>query len=368
MPEDNEKVEDFISLWRKKMESDIKAPSAIGDTIEKIKAIEEENEELRKKVIENVELITRTEEIVKNVIKENKELKERIEKVGKIDESNVSKIQQENIELKSKLKVLEKNLEEKDTHLKTKDKEITDLKIKLETATMTSKSIEKATKEKESEETNALIDNLKSELSMNKNQIADQEKKINSLLEENESLKQELIGKMKKEPVDYTIPVEEQKLSPTNPQSTQSSSETLELLCQDLQSDLNKYKQIVQKLTSEKSDLERTIKRRGFQLEPEELKQLKNENEDLKNELSQLQISLKNMEQDKAQINQFKELQEKFKEKEELIVELQSKQQSQADLQKASMPGLIEELQNKINNLKITIEEKNNIIEQLKSS
>ncbi|MFX1364048.1 MAG: hypothetical protein ACFFCE_14850 [Promethearchaeota archaeon] len=368
MPEDNEKVEDFISLWRKKMESDIKTPSTIGDSIEKIKAIEIENEDLRNKIKENVELITKTEKIVKNVIKENKDLKEQLEKVGKTDGANESKIQKENIELKSKLKVLENNLEEKDVILKNKDNEITELKIKLETATMTSKSIEKATKEKESEETNALIDNLKSELSMNKNQIADQEKRINSLLEENESLKQELIEKMKKEPVDYIAPVEEQKPFPTKPQSTQSSSETLELLCQDLQSDLNKYKQIVQKLNNEKSDLERTIKSRGFQLEPEELKQLKKENEDLKNELSQIQASLKKKETDKAQINQINDLQEKLKEKEELIVELKNKQQSQADLQKPSMPDLIEDLQNKINKLKITLEEKNNIIEQLKSS
>ena len=55
-------------------------------------------------------------------------------------------------------------------------------------------------------------------------------------------------------------------------------------------------------------------------------------------------------------------------EKEKMIVELKSKQQSQPIVHKGPMSGLIEDLQNKINKLKITIEEKNKIIEELKSS
>ncbi len=41
MPEENEKVEDFVSLWRKKMKTEIDKPkpSAIGDTLDKIKQV-----------------------------------------------------------------------------------------------------------------------------------------------------------------------------------------------------------------------------------------------------------------------------------------------------------------------------------------
>jgi len=273
MPEDNEKVEDFISLWRKKMENEIKPSSAIGETLEKIKEVEDENELLRNKIKENIELITKTEEIIRKTIEENENLKKQVGKAGMIGEKKVSDIQQENIMLNN---------------------EITELKMKLETASMTSKPIESPPTEKDSEVTTALIDNLQSELSKKKTQIDDQEKKINELKEENEALNQQLVEKMKKLPIDYVVPVEAPKPSVLKPQSTKPSSETLEILCQDLQSDLNKYKRIIEKLNNEKSELERTIKSGGFQLEPNELKDLKRENEDLKNELSQIQISLQN--------------------------------------------------------------------------
>jgi len=351
MPEDNEKVEDFISLWRKKMEDEIKTPSAIGETLEEIKEVEDENEQLRNKIKENIELITKTEEIIKKTIEENENLKKQLEKAGMIGEKKVSDIQQENIMLNN---------------------EITELKMKLETASMTSKPVESPSMGKDSEVTTALIDNLQSELSKKKTQIDEQVKHINELKEENEALNQQLVEKMKKLPIDYVVPVEEPKPSVLKPQSTKPPSETLEILCQDLQSDLNKYKRIIEKLNNEKSELERTIKSGGFQLEPNELKDLKRENEDLKNELSQIQISLQNKSQEAAQANQINEaekkinnLQEQLEEKEKMIVELKNKQQSQPIVHEGPMSGLIDDLQNKINKLKITIEEKNKIIVNL---
>ncbi|NVM34861.1 MAG: hypothetical protein HWN81_04650 [Candidatus Lokiarchaeota archaeon] len=374
MPEDNEKVEDFISLWRKKMEDEINTPSVIGETLDKIKDVEDENEQLRNKIRENIELITKTEEIIKKTIEENENLKKQLEKAGMIGEKEVSDIQQENIMLNNKIINLEKNLTEKEIDLRTKNNEINELKMKLETASMTSKPTVSPSMGKGSEVTTSLIDNLQSELSKKKTQIDDQEKKINELKEENEALNQQLVEKMKKLPIDYVVPVAEPKSSVIKPQSTKPSSETLEILCQDLQSDLNKYKRIVEKLNNEKSTLEQTIESGGFQLEPNELKDLKRENEDLKNELSQILITLQNKSQEAVQANQINEaekkiniLQEQLEKKEKLIVELKTKQKSQPIVHEGPMSGLIDDLQNKINKLKFTIEEKNKIIEELKS-
>ena len=375
MPEENEKVEDFISLWKKKMENDIETPSTIGATLERIKQVQEENEQLRNKIKENIELITKTEVIITKAIEENESLKQQLKNAGMVDNVKVSDIQQENIMLNNKVISLEKNLTEKEVELVSKINEMDDLKRKLEAASMTSIEIESSTTGKDLDITTALIDNLKSELSKKKTQVNELENRISELTEETEALNKELLEKMKKLPIDYVIPVEVPKSSVIKPQSTKPSSETLEILCQDLQSDLNKYKKIVEKLNKEKSELAQTIESGGFQLEPEELKILKRDNEELKNELSQIQKSLQSKSQEAAwttQINEadkkIKSLQEQLEGKDHLIVELKAKQQSQPIVHEGPMSGLIEDLQNKINVLKLTIEEKNKIIEELKSS
>ena len=68
MPEDNEKVDDFISLWKKKMTSEDKSPSVIRDTLNKMSALQQENEELRKKITQNIDLISRSEEIIRKSV------------------------------------------------------------------------------------------------------------------------------------------------------------------------------------------------------------------------------------------------------------------------------------------------------------
>ncbi len=375
MPEENEKVEDFISLWKKKMENDIETPKTIGATLERIKQVQEENEQLRNKIKENIELITKTEVIITKAIEENESLKQQLKNAGMVDNVKVSDIQQENIMLNNKVISLEKNLTEKEVELVSKINEMDDLKRKLEAASMTSIEIESSTTGKDLDITTALIDNLKSELSKKKTQVNELENRISELTEETEALNKELLEKMKKLPIDYVIPVEVPKSSVIKPQSTKPSSETLEILCQDLQSDLNKYKKIVEKLNKEKSELAQIIESGGFQLEPEELKILKRDNEELKNELSQIQKSLQSKSQEAAwttQINEadkkIKSLQEQLEGKDHLIVELKAKQQSQPIVHEGPMSGLIEDLQNKINVLKLTINEKNKIIEELKSS
>ena len=93
MPEDNEKVEDFISLWRKKMETEIQKPSAIADTLDRMKEVEKENEDLRNKIKQNIELISKTEQIVKQTLDENERLKEEISKAGIVGGKNIQEIQ-----------------------------------------------------------------------------------------------------------------------------------------------------------------------------------------------------------------------------------------------------------------------------------
>jgi len=222
---------------------------------------------------------------------------------------------------------------------------------------------------------NQLINELKSELTKRKSQINEFEQRIEHLTEENKSLNEMLIEKEKVQQVDYVVPVDTSKTAVIKPIPSQTSSKTLEILCQDLQGDLNKYKKIIDKLTREKTELQETVETGGFQLEPEELKELKKENEELKTELSNLHASLQSkIEEPQPQFSveiyeeQLKELQEQIKERDILITELRSSQSSQITVPAGPMSNLVEELQNRINKLKISLEEKNKIIEELQSS
>lgn len=323
MPEENEKVEDFISLWKKKMTTDLKKPSALGETLEIIKAVGEENEDLRNKIKENIDLLTKTEEIVRKTLEENKRLKEEIKQVEMIEEVKTSDNQKENIELNNKMQTLLANLSEKEEELRVANNENKELKLQVET-----------------------------------------------LLVEQESRSASVSS-----PSEVIPPIEAPKTSKTKQSSSATSSATLEILCQDLQSDLNKYKRIVEKLNKEKSEFQRSIKRSGVQLEPEEMKELKRENEKLKRDLSKIQESLKQKtEKTSAAIStddlekKIDGLQNDLKEKDNLIVELKKASETPVSVQSTPMTGLIEDLQDKINKLKITIEDKNIMIEKLKTS
>ena len=367
MPEENEKVEDFISLWRKKMENEIDKPSAIGETLDRIKEVEKENELLRNKIKDNIGLISKTEHIIKSTIEENERLKEQLKQGGLSIGINVSDLQQKIVVLNNTIINLEKQLAEKEVELRARSNEKIELETKLEA---TSKSIVSSTTT-DSGVTTALINDLKSDLTKKKIQIDELETKINELTEENEVLNQQLLKKEKTLPIDYVVPLEQPKPSVIRPQSTQPSTETLERLCQDLQQDLNRYKRNIENLTKEKDDLKQTLESGGYQLEPEEIKDLKKENESLKNDLSQLQESLRMKQKETPQIKESEEkinnIQEQIKEKDLLIAELKATQQVQPIIPKGPMSGLVEDLQNKINKLKTTIEEKNKELQRLSS-
>ena len=379
MPEDNEKVEDFISLWRKKMENEMKKPSVIGDTLERIKDVEKENEDLRNKIKQNIDLLSRTEIVIKETIEENERLKEQLKQkpIGSSVANEI--IKQENIKLKEKIKQLERMNLEKDEELNEKEREIAELRIE---SYSTLRQQEPIVSDSESTSPNALIEELQSELSKKKIMIIEfeesieaKDKNINELMEENKSLNEQLLEKLKSLPIDYVVPVEAIKEPEVQPQSPQSPSTTLELLCQDLQSDLNRAKGIIKQLTEERSELKQALDKGGIQLEPNEIKELKKENEDLRNEISKLQNSLKfKLEETKPATlvdtieNKVKDLQKRIKEKDTLITKLQTLKPAQKTIPSGPMADLIEDLQNRINKLKLTIEEKNKIIEELKPS
>jgi chromosome segregation ATPase len=371
MPEEKEKVEDFVSLWRKKMKTEIDKPSAIGDTLDKIKEVEKENEDLRKKITDNIELITKTEEIIKKTIDENERLKEEIKNSGMIDGVKASDLQQQNIDLANQIRTITTNLSGKEEQLNIALTEITELKKQKEDLIIAQKSIPEVVHAPDPTVTSEIIENLQSEISKKKAVIEDLEKKNVVLIAENEKLKEEtnrLSAEVNRRP---EIPVP----AKIKPLPAETSPQTLEILCQDLQSDLNKYKRIVEKLTTEKSELQRNVESGGIQLEPEELNELKLENQNLKNELSKLQESLKKKAEQESTATSLDDLNEKIyslqnqlKERDHLIAELKMASETPTLVQKGPMSDLIEDLQSKINKLKIALEEKNKIIEEIKSS
>lgn len=374
MPEDKEKVEDFISLWRKKMDTESDKPSAIGDTLKRIQEVEQENEQLRNKIQANIDLITKTEEIVRKTIDENEKLKEELKKTESVGGKNVGEIQQENLELINKVNALTLNLTEKDNALKFKENELNELRLKLDEAASAVQFMADTASEITPDISQELIEGLKSELSKKKSQLSELEQKNAELSNEISNLNEKLIEKETRSPVDYVIPVETPKSTVIKPLPAQTSSATLEILCQDLQADLNKYKKIVEKLSQDKSELQNAIDQGGFQIEPEEIKELKNENEQLRNDLSQVQATLK--EKSKATSDTLslveskrtvEELKNQLKQKDQIITDLKNTNQPQIAPQ-GPMSSLVGDLQKTINKLKITIEEKNKIIDELKSS
>jgi len=396
MPEEEEKVEDFISLWRKKMIDDPKKPEGDGEMFDRIKSLAEENDKLRNKITENIELIGRTEDIVRKTIEENTRLKEEIKQGSSKGESQVIDLQNENRDLSNRIKSLINSLTAKDNEINGKDNEInlknneisvkdneisikkneiTELNLKLNETKSALESITNAAPEDNSEVSKDLIEDLQSELSRRKSQVSELESNIEESNAKISLLNDKLIEKESKPPVDFDIPVEPPKPEVIKPQPTQVSPGTLELLCQDLQSDLNKYKRIVDNLTKEKSSLKEKLESGGIKLEPEGITEIKNENEALKTELSQLQEALKAKTKATTETlsiveaeRLIEDLKEQLKLKDNLIKGLKTSSQTQTIAPKGPMSGLIEELQNNINKLKISLEEKNNIIEQLKSS
>jgi hypothetical protein len=240
MPEENENVEDFISLWRKKMVSEVKTPSVIGETLDKVEVIEKENELLRNKIRENIELISKSENVIKSIIEEKNRL---------VEEKNLAVLQAE-----QKLKALEGILLEKDQEILSKDTDIAELKYQLNNA-ISHQNKNALEASKEGFDSN-LIAELQSELVIKKNQLIELNQdlnkhlsKIDELNQKNEFLSQK-VSEMTESP-----PVQTGSLGDSPEHEPSKPSLPLELLCQDLQSELNKYKRLFETLKDENTKL-----------------------------------------------------------------------------------------------------------------
>ncbi len=352
MSEENEKVEDFISLWKKKLSTE-NTPSVIGD-------LQKENELLRTKITENIELISKSEEILKNAVAEKEKFRvENDEAVTEIS-FKLNEITQQNSELENKIKSMVKVLIEKDEEIKVKDKLITNLQATSGSPVQVDTTVD-----------STLVEELRSQIVDKNTIIQDLEMKISDLTQEIEKLNEGLIEKLRAQPADYVVEVKPPEPSVIKPQPPESSSKPLEILCQDLQSDLTKYKRIIDKLKQEKTELKSALEGQGYEFSDNDLEELKKENESLKNDLEQMQKSLGAGEKETAQVDtsqlelQITNLEIKLREKDSVIADLKLSAISPTDVSGNPMAELVENLQKNINKLKTTINEKDKKILEL---
>ncbi len=411
------KDEDFVGLL-KRMKTDMKSPSVIGDALDKLELLQNENEQLKDQLSKSINLIHSTDQVLQKALDEKERLKEdarvAMEKLG----VDIIDLKNQNSELTNKVKDLQNIFLKKTEELQQKEKEISGLKTIAETGMP----------QTDSAVSQALVKDLSSELSKRKAQISDYENQIKNLEAQFEGLIQEInMNKSKGEiltqpqeispelakkdryiyeleerirnleqhiadlaeenvnlnkkvteqelalAVDYVVPVVEATTTAKKPEPepTSISVSTLETLCQDLQSDLNRYKRIMDSLKVENNELKKALEAKGVSTDFEEVNALRNENISLKARILDLE---KTMEEQTLEVtlsldseNNIKELQNQLNEKEILINELKASQITQPIAPSGPMSNLVEDLQARINKMKIALNEKDKIIEDLKS-
>ena len=353
MPEENEeKVEDFISLWKKKLATE-NTPSLIGD-------IQKENEQLRNKIAANIELITKSEEILKKAVKEKEKLKiEKDEAVSEIA-MKLNDLKQDNSELGNKVKSMVKLLLEKDEEIKSKDTAIIHLQTQINTQIGTDSTTE-----------HIIIEEMKSEISKKDIFIQKLESKTTELSNEVERLTQGYKEELKSKSVDNIVQASAPEQKVIKPMPPETSAKPLEALCKDLQSDLTKYKRIIENLKKEKNVLKNALEGKDVNLTDNEFEPLEKENELLKKKLAELQNSLKSSKKEAPLITseefeqKIQNLENKVREKESIIADLKLSAISPISDPSNPMAELVENLQKNINKLKITLSEKETEIDDL---
>ena len=352
MPEDNERIEDFMTLWKQKNEQQ-DTPSVIGDTINQMEVLRKENQDLRNKISENIVLISKTEEIFRNWSTEKERL--RVEKEEALMDltMRVSSLENDNLELSNKVGSMVKLLLERDEEIKRLNS--IGVKVLIPPTDNTNKT-----------------DELVSQLNQRNLHILSLEKHISELTSKNEELNAQIVEKIKTMTIDHVAPVSYSGEARINPLPSKGPSMPLESLCQDLQADLNKYKKIIDQLTQDKSQLIGLMENQGVELDLSEIKVLKSENENLKRDVLELQNSLKFQSKESIQElanaeaeNKIKELQSKIQEKENFIADMKLSQITPTNQSTGPMSGLVDELQKSINKLKITLKEKDQEIQNL---
>ncbi|MHA1149834.1 MAG: hypothetical protein ACTSR8_16485 [Promethearchaeota archaeon] len=362
MSDEHEKVDDFVSLWKKK-KAEQKAPSVIGDTLEKIAEVEarmneleEENLELKRKIKANIDIIEKAESALKTGEVEIAELQDRLEKTELKFKLELGEAKEEIDDLKNRIKNQEEMISERNGIIMGKDQEITELKAKLYEI-------------QQRDNTQELIESLQTDLSKKNSQLNNLEAEITTLQDKVKDLTNDnkALNEQLKEKSAELISAQ----SKPSQASTSGSTKTLEILCQDLQSDLNKYKRIVKQLKDENSQLKAQAGAPPVSTDTSQAEELKKENEMLRKELLQMEKSLKQTEKPESKTSKteelLKDLQKRLEEKDNLIEKLQSaKTSSQSSDSSGAISGLVDDLQSKINKLKIALKEKNKIIEELK--
>ncbi|MEJ2295244.1 MAG: hypothetical protein P8Y23_10805 [Candidatus Lokiarchaeota archaeon] len=262
--------------------------------------------------------------------------------------TQISQLKTENAELSNKIKSMIQLTMEKDQVINELHATIVDIQ-----------------QESQEQGNLAIIEELKSELTKYKNHITDLEKEILEEKTQNEELQKQLVEKLKPLPANYVLPIEKSK--PDLP-----SNVPLETLCQDLQSDLNKYKKIIGKLKQENTALGSALENKGLHLNEGDIQKLQQENEALKSDIASLQKQLE-IEQ-KAMLpspdsdnleEKVTELELKLKEKDNIITELKLNKIEPQAITTGPMVSLVDELQKNINKLKLTIKEKDKELEEL---
>jgi hypothetical protein len=352
MSEEQENT-DFVEKLRQ-MKNDMKTPSVIGDTFNKLEEIKKENEDLKEKIKIKDELIKRSEELLKKTL-------EAREKLRKENEGALNRLQLD--------------IAEKDEILKQKDKELYELRLKAENSLEEPDIKEKLISISDSVVNEALQLDLQNQIFTLENNVKTLEFTIETLHLEIDKLKKELSEKEEAATIDYVIPVIEPE--PAQPEPAQQSN-TLETLCQDLQTDLNRYKTIVATLKNENTTLKTNLESKGTPIVVDNTDELKNENLALKSQvsemtqkMSELQKSLQNapLEIPKKEDSNIKirALQEEIREKERRIADLEASTTVQVIATPSGpVSGLVEDLQNQINKLKIALMDKNKVINELK--
>ena len=314
MSDKEKNSEDFLSLWRKKTASELDKPSAIGDALNQLEKIKNENELLRLKINDNIELIKNSESVLKNAVDERNKFKE--DKGQIINEFN-KKI--ENLEWLLKQK--DEEVELKIKQIMNKDYEMEEMKKKLNQNSSSGISSNGVNK--------SLIEDLQSQLSKKKSEIQ-------KFTEENLSLKEKI----------------------TNMASSDGSP-SLDTLCQDLQSDLNRYKSLADRLQVENQQLQNLVnnKQTSEKIDTEELNTLRSDNQELKKRISELETFINR--------NKVADLKKKVEDNKIIIKELKETNKSLTKIAPGAMKDLIDELQGRINKLKIAVNDRDRKIKEM---
>ena len=293
-PQEPDKVEDFASLWKKQKETSSK--SVIGEFMTRIEGLEAENIKLRSTIQRDIDLITKTESIVKKAIEDKEQL--------------------------------EKEIRAKEEKLKEKTEELSMIKIESSVPSSYSEQTTPALTQADLAVNISLIEDLQSQLSKRKSQI----KGFENLIKINDDRIQELTK------ANESLNAEIESKASTGP---------LEQLCKDLQEELNRYKKTVAKLKEEnktlKEDAEKSAQKGKIATHKRENEELKEESSRVKSQL----VAFGSIE------SEFEDLQKLVKEKDKRIDELNATIASQPQAQTGAISGLVDELQGKINKLKM---------------